>query len=166
MEKLPFERIDFRPARAPHIVMGLVFGTLWVILAIGVGAYVARLLREPAWRERLDDIIPAILFVVAVGTFIAHAVFWPRRLRFTDEGVHQFFLVRWRFRRWRDVRRAWLERIRSASYITLHFGWWRFVLIPIGDYRLQRRLYDEIARRIPVPIKGHGVQVLLNDKAD
>lgn len=143
--------------------MGLVFGTLWVMLAIDIGTHVAGLLREPDWRDRLDEVILAILLVVIVGTMIAHVVFWPQRLRFTDEGVHQFFLLRWRFHRWRDVRRAWLERIRKASYLTLHFGGWRFVLIPIGDYRLQRRLYEEIARRLPVPIKGAGVQILLDD---
>jgi hypothetical protein len=81
-------------------------------------------------------------------------VTWPLRYRFDEEGLFVRGLLGRRRVRWGDVRLAKLDRHKSFCYLWLVHGRIGWCLVPLDDFRQAASLYQFIAERLPVPVRG------------
>ena len=91
------------------------------------------------------------------------------RLRFTEEGLHRWTVLKPRFVPWGDVKRARLGFVvsRGGTFLLLELcvSRWRWVWIPLLQYGRSASLFAEIRTRLAVEVEIRGTaQQLLRDE--
>ncbi|HSE39047.1 MAG TPA: hypothetical protein VLG74_17220 [Blastocatellia bacterium] len=109
------------------------------------------------------------LILLSFISFMLPYLLLQHRLRFTEEGIHRRTMLKPRFIPWRDVKRARMGSvaIRSARILLLELCVckWRWVWIPLLEYRRGAILFEEIRKRLPVEVEIRGsAQELLRDE--
>jgi hypothetical protein len=86
--------------------------------------------------------------------FILTIMTYAARTRFTDEGIHRWTLLRrYYFVPWKDITAATAGLSKGTIELMLRYGpRKRRLHLMLTDYRNGRRLFDEMQRRMTVPI--------------
>lgn len=156
---------DFGP-RVPFLRLALccaAFGTLGLLFALETrNAFVYGLPRGASfWAERA--FVCALILTAFAGLVLF--LLLPFRLRFTEAGLERRTLFGPRFLPWAAVRGARLTRLRGYFALELSPGGWRWLLVPLLEYRRAATLLAEISRRLPCEVQDPGGQLaaLLRD---
>ena len=99
-----------------------------------------------------------MLMVLAVPALLASYLTLPLRLTFTEEGIRRRTVLPPRFVAWHSVRAASLGAARGHFWLELKVGQWRWICIPLSDYRRAASLLSEIRARLP-PELSHGLGI-------
>ena len=109
------------------------------------------------------------LLLLSFISFTLPYLLLQHRLRFTEEGLQRWTLLKPRFIPWGDVKRARMGFVvsRGGTFLLLELcvNRWRWVWIPLLQYRKSAILFAEISNRLTVEVEISGkARELLRDE--
>ena len=115
-----------------------------------------------------ETVFVGLTLLSFIGFMLSYLLL-QHRLRFTEEGIHRRTLFKPRFIAWKDVKRARMGSvaIRGGTLLLLELcvGRWRWVWIPLLEYKRSASLFGEIRKRLPVEVEIRGrAEELLRDE--
>ena len=115
-----------------------------------------------------ETVFVGLVLLLFIGFTLPYLLL-QHRLRFTEEGLHRWTLLEPRFIPWRDVKRARMGFVVSRGgtilLLELCVNRWRWVWIPLLQYKRSASLFAEIRKRLAVEVEIRGrVQELLRDE--
>jgi hypothetical protein len=164
-----FEEMDFKP-RLPLfrlILLLLVFCFLtWVFINETKTQLEYKSITELGFLA--ETIFIGLVLLSFIGFMLPYLLL-QYRLRFTEEGLRRGTLLMPRFIPWGAVKRARLGSvaIRGGTFLMLELcvSRWRWVWIPLLEYRRSASLFGEIRKRLTVEVEINGrAQELLRDE--
>ena len=147
------EEMDFRP-RIPIVRVLLavvVFGFLAFIFA-NEKRYEFNLPDRPTASDLVETIGIGLMLVFGFG-FITSFLLLPFRLKFTELGIRRFTLFPPWFIPWKSVLVARIGSYKGYLALELSVRRFRWICIPLMDYKAGARLLAEIRRRLPVSVQ-------------
>lgn len=164
-----FEDMDFKP-RLPLIrltLLLLVFG----FLTLGFILETKTQLEYKSISELgflAEKAFVGLVLLSFIGLMLPYLLL-QHRLRFSEAGIQRLALFKPRFIPWKDVKRARLGfvTVRGGTLLLLELcvGRWRWVWIPLLQYRRSASLFTEITKRLSVEVEVRGrAQELLRDE--
>jgi hypothetical protein len=155
------EQIDFSP-RLPVgrlILTCLVFGFLgWVFVREKQFEFTQP--DAPTLRDLLETGGIGLLLLVSFG-FITSFLLLQFRLRFSESGIRRFTLFGPWFVPWSAVRTAHVSNYKGYLALELRVSRWRWICIPLLEYRRGARLLNELRTRLPVEVVASEKQLAL-----
>lgn len=153
MAEQRIEEIDFRP-RIPIVRLILaiaVFGFLALIFA-NEKRYEFSLPDRPTASDLVETV--GIGFMLILGfAFITSFLLLPLRLTFTESGIKRFTLFPPWFIPWNSVRVARIGSYKGYLALELSVRRFRWICIPLMDYKSSARLLAELRGRLPVDVQ-------------
>ena len=118
-------------------------------------------------QRTLSDLVEVIgisFLLLASFSFTTSFLLLQFRLRFTETGIRRFTLLGPRFIPWDSVRAAQLESFKGYLMLSLWVSRWRWIYVPLMEFRSSARLFEEIRRRLPVEVRAtENQRALLGD---
>jgi hypothetical protein len=152
MSKPKLEEMDFgaRPDFLRLTLACLIFSFLGYLFYLDT---VSRLKDTPVTDPQLVvEKVTVSLFLLATFGFIVSYALLPQRLKFTEEGVIRRTLLPPRFIPWVAVRRAQIGSYKGYYALELWVSGWRWVCVPLLQYKKGASLLDEVRWRLPVEV--------------
>lgn len=145
------EEMDFGP-RLPFVRI------TFTLLAFAFLTWAAA--RETAARLEYAEPTPGIvaetifiaLMLFAFGGGMTSYLLLPVTLRFTEEGIRRKTILAPRFVPWSAVRSAKIGTYRGYFALEMWIGKYRWITIPLLQYRRGDALLAEIRKRLPVEV--------------
>lgn len=151
-ERVRMEDIDFRPVSniiflILFVPIFLAFGCFGVIMAVDDLSSGFNAVDAAGWTVAFSLYLLFVWFILTWLTFT-----W--RTRFTDEGIHRWTFTRRYFVPWDTIVEAAAGQHKGSIELVLRYGpKKRRLHLMLTDYRRARRLFDEMERRMNVPIQ-------------
>ncbi len=153
MSTYKIDEIDFRP-RVPGVrlvLSCLAFGVLgWAFSNETIFKFqiVGQLT-----LSYLVEVIGISLLILGGFCFVTSFLLLQFRLRFTETGIRRFTLLGPRFIPWGSVRAAQLESFKGYLMLSLWVSRWRWIYVPLMEFRSSARLFEEIRKKLPVEVR-------------
>lgn len=155
-----FEDMDFRP-RLPLFRLIITLFAFCFLTFIFINetknSLEFRSMSEPGF---LTETVFVSFLLLSFLTLVLSFLLLQHRLRFTEEGLYRRTLFQPRFIAWKDVKRArmGLATMKNGRLLLLELcvSRWRWVWIPLLEYRKSASLFAEIRNRLPVEVEIRG----------
>jgi hypothetical protein len=164
-----FEEMDFKPRlplfRLTLLLLLFCFFT-WVFIKETKTQLEYKSITELGFLA--ETIFIGIILLSFIGFMLPYLLL-QHRLRFTEEGLYRRTLLTPRFIPWSEVKRARLGVVasRGGAFLMLELcvSRWRWVWIPLLEYRRSASLFGEIRKRLTVEVEiNRRAQELLRDE--
>ena len=117
-----------------------------------------------AGKLELSDLFEFIgigLILLLGFSFIVAFLLLPFRLRFTELGIRRRTVFGPWFVAWGSVRAAHVGNYKGYQALELRIGRWRWICVPLLEYKNAGALLAEIRSRLPVEVKVSDRQLSL-----
>jgi hypothetical protein len=110
------------------------------------------------------DLVEAVgisLLLLASFCFITSFLLLQFRLKFTEAGIHRLTLFGPRFIAWGSIQSASVWNLKGYVCLELHVSRWRWVCVPLLEFKRSGQLLREIESRLPVDVRASENQLAL-----